>query len=261
MKKQEKIILAVFLLTLLIAVNYNYLDRKTTEFFKDYKTVSVERVIDGDTIVTDSKEHVRLLGINAPETSTKEKYSMEAKQYLSNLTLNKTVKLEIEGKDLYNRTLAYVFLANENINEKMIEKGFANFYFPERKDEYYTEFKNIWEECIKSETNICEKSEDKCSSCIDLIKLDYSSQEAIFRNTCSFSCNLTGWQIKDEGRKEFVFPEFVLNERNEITVKVGNSTGNQSILFWKGYDYVWTKSGDTLFLRDKNLDLVLWKNY
>jgi len=33
------------------------------------------------------------------------------------------------------------------------------------------------------------------------------------------------------------------------------------ILFWKGKDYVWTSTGDTLFLRDDEGKLVLWEMY
>lgn len=261
MKKRTLLFLLIFSLIFLTAINYNFLDRKITDFLKDYKTVDVERVIDGDTIVTDSGEHVRLLGINAPETSSKEEYSIEAKDYLSNLVLNKTVKLEITGKDLYNRTLAYIFLNNENVNEKLISNGLANFYFPEGKDEYYAEFKDAWKKCMEKNENLCRKSDEKCSKCIELENLDYKTQEAVFYNNCSFSCSLFGWQIKDEGRKEFNFPDFILNGNTGLTVKVGNETSNEGVLFWPGYNYVWTSAGDTLFLRDRNHELVLWKNY
>ena len=260
MKRRDAVFLA-FLVFLLVAVNYNFLDKGLTDFLKDYKDTSVSRVIDGDTIVTSEGEHLRLLGINTPETSSKEKYSLEAKQYLSNLTLNKSVRLEIKGRDLYNRTLAYVFLGGENVNEKIIENGLANFYFPEGKDEYYGKFKETWGSCISKDINLCKKSSGACSRCIILENLDVKSQVAVFRNSCSFQCNLTDWQIKDEGRKEFNFPPFILGEGREVDVKVGNKSGNQSVLFWPGYSYVWTSSGDTLFLRDENHDLVLWKNY
>lgn len=245
----------------MIAVNYNFLDKKISDFLKDKKTATVERVIDGDTIVTTSNEHVRMLGINAPETSSKEKYSGEAKQFLTNTINNKTVNLEISGKDLYNRTLAYIFLGDKNINKNMVENGFANFYFPEGRDEYYNEFKKAWSKCLDSNKNLCEKSSDKCANCIELGGLDYRSQEIFLYNNCIFSCNLQGWWIKDEGRKEFVFQNFMLASNQNVTIKVGNRTSNSTVLYWNGYDYVWTKTGDTLFLRDNQSKLVLWKNY
>ena len=40
-----------------------------------------------------------------------------------------------------------------------------------------------------------------------------------------------------------------------------NVIDNQDEIFWKRDTYVWTKSGDTLFLRDEKEKLVLWENY
>jgi endonuclease YncB( thermonuclease family) len=246
---------------LIFALSYTFLDNSLTNFLKDTKTVDIDRVIDGDTIVTSSGEHIRMLGINAPETSKNEKYSQEAKQYLSALVLNKTVKIEIEGKDLYNRTLGYVFLNNKNVNKMLIEKGLANYYFPESTRIYYNEFRNAWNLCLQSKINLCDNSDNLCASCIELKKFDYESQEVVLSNKCVFPCNLQGWWIKDEGRKEFVFPKISLGSGKEITVKVGNKTNTQNILFWSGETYVWTRTGDTMFLRDNQSKLVLWAGY
>jgi micrococcal nuclease len=259
MKKRIKIFLWIILAVLLIVLNYNFIDKEITDFLKDYKIVQIARVIDGDTIVTTSNEHIRMLGINSPEKG--EKFHDEALQSLVNLVNNKTVKLETEGIDLYNRTLAYVFLNDENINLQQVRSGLANFYFPESTKTHYSEITNAWSKCLEENKNLCEKSKDKCAECIMLTKLDYKSQEAVFYNNCSFSCNLNGWWIKDEGRKEFVFHKFILNHKQDVTIKVGNKSNNQSVLFWAGETYVWTRTGDTLFLRDENGKLVLWKNY
>lgn len=42
---------------------------------------------------------------------------------------------------------------------------------------------------------------------------------------------------------------------------VGDGVDNKEVLFWKGKKYVWTKTGDSLFLRDKEGGLVLWESY
>jgi len=200
------------------------------------------------------------LGINTPERG--QEYYQEPKVFLEDLVLNKTVKLEF-GKDKYdkyNRLLAYVFLDEENINIKLIENGFANFYFPSGKDIHYNDFKKAWEDCIKENINLCKKSEDKCSDCVELKEFNYKNQYTIFYNKCGFDCELTEWKIKDEGRKNFVFPEFILEKNKEIKIKVGEGINNQETLFWKDERYVWTSSGDTLFLRDDKGGLVLWKS-
>lgn len=226
------------------------------------EVVLIDRVIDGDTIeAKDKNESVRLLGINTPERG--EAYYNEAKEFLESRVLNKTVRLEFgkERNDLYGRTLAYVFLDEENVNLEIVRNGFANYYFPSGKDIYYNDFKEAWNFCIDNQKNLCERTKDVCSMCIELKEFGYGSDEAVFYNKCSFGCDLTDWKIKDEGRKNFVFPKFLLGSKEEITIKTGNSTNTNKTLFWKGETYVWTRTRDTLFLRDEEGRLVLWKSY
>ncbi len=261
MKKSILFPILILLVVLLFIANYSHLDSYVTKYLTSSKQTVIERVIDGDTVVTTSNEHIRLLGINAPETSSNEKYSQEAKQYLTGLVENKSVRLESYGTDLYGRTLAYIFLGSEDVNKMIVEKGLANIYFPKGSGPYHSDFVQAWNDCIQKNIGVCAKSTDVCSSCIKLTKLNDKTQEAVFENQCTFSCNITGWEIKDEGRKKFIFPEFVLSSGKSVDVKVGNETNTQNTLYWPGYSYIWTTAGDTLFLRDKNKDLVLWKNY
>src|SRR3989338_919373 len=194
----------ISLIVFLIAINYSWLDSLVIDSFSDDEFVKVDRVIDGDTIKS-NENSIRLLGINTPEKG--EKYYREAKDSLNEKILNKTVRLEYgkDKKDRYNRTLAYIFLNNENINLKQIENGFANYYFPSGKDIYYDDFKSAWENCIKENKNLCEKSKNICIECIKLKEFNYQEQEAVFYNSCNYNCNLNNWKIKDEGRKNFIF--------------------------------------------------------
>ena len=237
-QKKKQIILLVFLVLLLVIINYSFIDKALENFFLDYETAHVERVIDGDTVVIENKTSVRLLGINCPERG--EVYYEEAKEFLEELVLNKTVKLKFgkEKYDKYDRVLAYIFLNGENINLKLVEKGFANFYFPSGKDIYYKKFKKAWEDCIKRNTNLCEKSEDKCADCIDI-----KNSKTII-NTCSFECDISDWRIKGEGRKTFVFSDdAILDIMEEVS-----------------FELELTETGDTLFLKDDEGRLVLWES-
>ena len=258
--KQKKYILLFLLAILLFSINYKTLDSHVINFFDESEKVIVQRIIDGDTIKANN-ESIRLLGINSPEKG--EPLSKEATEFLENLILNKSIKIESTKKDLYGRTLAYLFLNNENINLKIVENGFANAYFPEGKQKYYSEFQNAWENCVKNNLNFCEKSNNKCANCIELKSFDYKNEKIIFQNICSFDCDLTGWNIKDEGRKKFIFPKFILEKNKEFEVKVTKEKmqNTNEKLFWERKTYVWTKSGDTLFLRDKIGGLILWQNY
>ena len=261
MDKGGNIFLLVFLIFLLIGINYRFLDTKVIEFLDEGEFTIVERVIDGDTIVVSNDTHVRLLGINTPEKG--EFYYQESKDFLANLTLNKTIKLEYgkEKQDLYGRTLAYIILDGKNVNIELVDEGYANFYFPSGKDVYYNSFVKAWEHCLENGKYLCKKSNDECAQCVELKELNVKNQTVVLYNKCNFDCNLAGWNIKDEGRKKFVFQNFILRNNEKVSIIVGNETNSENFLYWKGEEYVWTSTGDTLFLRDKEGRLILWERY
>lgn len=249
----------IFLTLLLFLINYQFLDSLLINYFeKNLETFIVQRVIDGDTVVINNKS-VRLLGINTPEKG--EKYYQESKKFLEKFVLNKKVKVLYLGVDKYRRDLAYIFINEKNINLEIVENGFANYYFPSGKDEYYNEFILAWKNCLKNEKNLCFKSRDKCSDCVKIQNFDPKKQIVIFYNKCKIDCNLSEWSMKDEGRKNFVFKNFILNKEKSVELIIGNGINTKNKLFWKKEDYVWTKTGDTLFLRDKDYQLVLWEKY
>lgn len=88
------------------------------------KTI-VTKIVDGDTIIIQGGESVRLLGIDTPEKS--EKYYSEAKNYLEQRILFKEVYLEsdVEDKDQYDRLLRYIWLDNSLINLELVQNGLA----------------------------------------------------------------------------------------------------------------------------------------
>lgn len=255
-KDKEKLLL-VFLIVILIGLNYSFLDKILSNWLINYETGIVERVIDGDTLVVNSTS-VRLLGINTPEKG--EKYASEAKEFLEEKTLGKLIKMKSgkDDRDLYDRKLRYIF-SDGNVNLELVRNGFANYYFPSGKDKYYDEFKSAWEKCLDDEINLCERSTDVCGSCIKLKTFSVGEQSLVLENTCSYPCDLTGWSIKDEGRKKYVFSDFELKDSVELIVGAGEDS--DKTLFWERSSYVWTKSGDSLFLRDAEGKLVLFWGY
>jgi len=262
MRTKTKFKLALTLLILVLgAFNYSKVDSFVARQFDDSNYVTIGRIVDGDTFETTDKEKVRMLGINTPEHN--EKYFDIAKSNLEKLILNQSVKLEYgkDKKDLYGRTLAYVYLGDINVNLEQIKGGFANAYFPSGHDAHYNDFMNAWKKCVSDNINFCKKSSDKCADCIELSLWDDKNEITEFHNKCDFECNMQGWTIKDEGRKKYTFGNVVLGSDARVQVIVGNQTNHDNVFYWAGQDYVWTDSGDTLFLRDKNYELVLWKAY
>ena len=110
---------------------------------------TVLAITDGDTLVLESGEEVRLLGIDAPEVyyaghsecSSPEDstccYGEDATSELERLApVGSRLRLEFDlaCEGVYERTLAYLFTVSEDedsevfINEWMIEEGFAKVY-------------------------------------------------------------------------------------------------------------------------------------
>jgi endonuclease YncB( thermonuclease family) len=96
----------------------------------------VARVTDGDTIrvrAGDNRVVIRLVGIDAPETSRGKNepgqaFSDQASKRLASLVLNRTVEIKPYGQDRYGRTLAEVFVEGKNVNLEMVKAGLAEVY-------------------------------------------------------------------------------------------------------------------------------------
>jgi len=103
-----------------------------TAKFSRSELVLVKSVIDGDTISVTTFGRVRLLGIDAPETShgldTSAPFGNEARDKLSQLILNRWIRLESEGptRDIYNRHLAYAVTEDgQCVNTMLVREGLA----------------------------------------------------------------------------------------------------------------------------------------
>jgi len=108
------------------------------------------RVKDGDTIVLDGGETVRLIGINTPETKDPRKpveyFGKEASAFTKRMAEGKTVTLAFDQanaatgfKDKYQRTLAYVFLEDGRLlNAEILRQGYgqveSRFPFAKREE-------------------------------------------------------------------------------------------------------------------------------
>src|SRR3989344_6573409 len=155
MKRSTLKFFLTLLIFLLIVINYSWLDKKLEGWIISEDYVAITRVVDGDTVVA-GNETIRLLGINTPERG--ETYYSEAKSFLESLVLNETVRLEYgkDRKDLYGRTLAYIYLGSLNVNSEIVKEGYANYYFPSGKDWNYEIFVDSWNECLNKGSFLCE---------------------------------------------------------------------------------------------------------
>jgi micrococcal nuclease len=146
-------------------------------FFNDqgFETVTVSRIVDGDTIVVlhedGTKTKVRFIGIDCPETVKKnaaaEFYADEATAYTTATLLDKTIYLQKDTSetDKYGRQLRYIWLTvPEKITQETIEEscfdalllagGFAEVMTIIPDDSYSTLFEEIEAEAIANQAGM-----------------------------------------------------------------------------------------------------------
>jgi len=95
---------------------------------------TVERVVDGDTIIVAGGHRVRLIGVDTPETKDPrgpvQCFGREASAFLGDLLPRGTgVRLvgDLEASDFYDRTLAYAYRLPDGlfVNADLIRQGYA----------------------------------------------------------------------------------------------------------------------------------------
>ena len=101
------------------------------------RVVTIDRVVDGDTIIVEPNERVRLIGIDTPESvkpdSPEECFGAEASRRLSALLPPGTevvLVADVESQDRFERSLAYVYRRDDDlfVNAALIDEGFAFAY-------------------------------------------------------------------------------------------------------------------------------------
>ena len=116
----------------------------------------VTRIVDGDTLDVDIdlgfstklvKKRIRMLGIDTPESRTRDKEEkargLLSKQYLYDLCpLGSKIKLISHGTGKFGRILGEIFASDDSdnwgdvsINKQMCDEGYAVEYFGGNKDE------------------------------------------------------------------------------------------------------------------------------
>jgi len=112
----------------------------------DYSDVLVTRAVDGDTLVLENNERVRLIGIDTPEMHESSKLNRDAQrsgqdeaaikqlgrqsyEFTRKLVEGKRVRLgfDVERFDKYKRILAYVYLSDGTfVNAEIVKQGYAS---------------------------------------------------------------------------------------------------------------------------------------
>lgn len=250
---------------------------KIVEKDPNKRYVTIVKVIDGDTIETDKGERIRYIGINAPERGQPK--STESFSLNKELVLDKEVGLEfdIQDKDRYGRTLAYVFTENIFVNLEMVRKGLAVSETIQPNVKYQDKFVNAQkitrENCLGIWEGLCGDSSrlgERTDSCVyissvnaDAVGDDNKNKNGEWveiKNMCSENVLMENWLLKDNSASnEYKFKDFVLEANKMMLLYSGCGQDLPERLYWQcpeGKYAIWNNSGDHAFLYDEKGSLV-----
>jgi micrococcal nuclease len=140
----------------------------------NYADVLVTRVVDGDTLVLETGERVRLIGIDTPELHVSNKLYRDAQrssqdittiqkmgrrsyEFTKNLVEGKRVSLEfdVDKYDRYDRLLAYVYLKDGTfVNAKIVEEGYASLMTYPPNVKYSDLFLKLYQEARQNQRGL-----------------------------------------------------------------------------------------------------------
>ncbi len=244
MEKKYALIFAL-IITIVIAANF-YLYK--TQFSPNRESVIISRVIDGDTIELKDGRKVRLANINTPEKNAPN-YEL-AINYL-NKFINSSAELEIIGTEKYGRILAGIY-APDYLNLELVKQGLASKFLVEESE--LKEFANAEEQAINAGKGIWKKS--NFSNCLE-IEIDKINEKVTIVNQC-YTLNISGFILKDESTKHYKFKEF---EIKKITLHSALGKDNATDIFWNSKTSIWNNDRDSLYIFDKEGNLVYYKTY
>lgn len=101
----------------------------TAAFSETVITGKVVGIADGDTITVlqDKTQYkIRLYGIDCPESH--QNFGTRAKQFVSDLIFNKDVRVIVHDTDRYGRNVGQVFYNDLDVNQAMVQAGYAWVY-------------------------------------------------------------------------------------------------------------------------------------
>ncbi len=228
----------------------------------------VQKVTDGDTIVMENGDRVRLLSIDTPEKG--QAFYTEAKMFLQQLVGGRKVRLEagIEDKDKYGRLLRYVFVDGKLANLEIVREGYAKALIFNENEKYADVVRKAEEEAREKGKGIWSLDDDFCvyASAFHFNargndNANLNDEYVTFKNKCGGVVNMTAWKVMDSSGDGFMFPEFFLGSSHTITLHSGKGQNNGTDIFWGSRKAVWNNKHDALLLFDSKQTLMLNYSY
>jgi endonuclease YncB( thermonuclease family) len=243
----------------------------TTERPDDLIAGRVERVNDGDSgvVATDvSDVEVRLMGVNAPEQD--ECHYQESSDQLAALILGQLVEMEVIATDQFDRTLAYVWLEDVLVNEKLVRDGFTIATTPPEEGDPHGERliaaeeaaflsrSGLWSTTACGSGSIPEIIIDAPGSSFDPSGPDeevLDDEWVALRSTGT--AEVGGWTIRDESSQHrcHLVPGTVVTEADRLIVTSVDECWDP------GGSPVWNNRGDMILVLDDSGTVVARHRY
>jgi len=245
MNKYHALILSI-IITLLIACNVYILSIVQQPTLTAFTIIEIK---DGDTIVTDKQEVLRLANINAPE---KNFFNSNQSYFFLKQYENKTIFMQPIEKDRYQRTVARIFSSNKKyLNLELVKLGLSSKFLVQ--DSETSDFAKAEQNAISQSLGIWQHSD--YYGCLSA-EIDKYNEFLIITNNCHYL--LKDLIIKDESRKTLKISE-LLPGKTHISSFIGEN--NKTTIFFNSKTNIWNNDRDTLYVFDKNGFIVYSLSY
>lgn len=224
------------------------------------EVATVTWIYDGDTVEVEQSgrfEDIRLVGINAPDSG--ECYYAEALEFLIDEIKGGQVELSLDGRDQFDRTLAYVWADTTLVNLDLVERGLAIATTPHPDDVYGPLLVEAEEQARADATGlwgstVCGGGGEAPELTLDVDPYD---EVVTIGNAGQDHVDLTSYWVRDESsRHRYRFsPGTILAPGRRIDITSAD-TGWQP-----GETNVWNNDGDMAMIMDGNGRVVAAHRY
>ena len=223
----------------------------------------VVRVLDGDTVVLESGERVRYLGINTPEAG--EPFAAEATARNAALVRGRTVALETDAevRDQYGRLLAFVSVGGTSVSATLVREGLAHVFLIPPNGKHAEDLLALQREAQAARRGIWGPAGIRGPFKIVSVRANPpgDEREDPNREYVRIACvaaepaTLAGYTLEDRYGHRYRFPPLTLHPGYTALVFSGDGTdaleaAGQARLYWRAGGPVWNNAGDEATLRD-----------
>ncbi len=257
------------------------------------KQVTVLSVMDGDTIRVlmpdETKEVVRLLGIDTPEKVADDNHPFEygtiddlsylalwgeeaarfTRESIDKETILLASDTDAPSRDQYGRLLAYVLYKDEDFNALLVSRGLARVYAAEtfsQKQEYLA----LEDAARKGGVGLWQYRKDQEMPeqpagvyILDVIydaagddETNLNGERICIANAGETPVEIKGWYVQESGGLVYSFSDGIIPGHGRVTISTGSGTDTLIDRYWNLHSPVLGNSGDTVMLYDSNGVLV-----